>query len=92
MGVWATSQQVGAVFSTALAACLLGVAGWRFAVYAPALFVVISAALLQFAPLEPPWQKKAKEGGGDDAAAGPYCDTCIFIYLLRSSSQEASTW
>ena len=28
-GLWATSQQVGGVLSTALAAFLLGVAGWR---------------------------------------------------------------
>ena len=65
MGLWATSQQVGGVLSTALAAFLLGVAGWRFAVVAPAAFVVVSAAMLMFVPVDPPWCKlEAKPDDG----------------------------
>ena len=65
MGLWATSQQVGGVLSTALAAFLLGVAGWRFAVVAPAAFVVVSAAMFMFVPVDPPWCKlEAKPDDG----------------------------
>ena len=39
------------MLSTALAAFLLGVAGWRFAIFAPAVFVVVSAAMLMFMPV-----------------------------------------
>lgn len=75
MGLWATSQQVGGVLSTALAAFLLGVAGWRFAIFAPAAFVVVSAAMLMFVPVDPPWCKteKAKSNDGEDLVVGD-CD------------------
>jgi len=75
MGLWATSQQVGGVLSTALAAFLLGVAGWRFAIFAPAAFVVVSAAMLMFVPVDPPWCKteKAKGNDGEDLVVGE-CD------------------
>jgi hypothetical protein len=31
------------------------IAGWRFAIFAPAAFVVVSAAMLMFVPVDPPW-------------------------------------
>lgn len=49
----------------------------RFAIFAPAAFVVVSAAMLMFVPVDPPWikskTKKLKTGDGEDggvAAAG----------------------
>ena len=77
MGLWATSQQVGGVLSTALAAFLLNVVGWRFAIFAPAAFVVVSAAMLMFIPVDPPWlkekkkkRKKVKSGDSEDGLGG----------------------
>lgn len=77
MGLWATSQQVGGVLSTALAAFLLGAVGWRFAIFAPAAFVVVSAAMLMFVPVDPPWVKskpkaaeKKKSTSGDGEVGG----------------------
>ena len=57
MGVWATSQQVGGVLSTALAAFTLGVFGWRFAIGAPAALTLIAALLLMRITVDPPWCK-----------------------------------
>jgi len=69
MGIWAASQQLGGVLSTALAAFLLGIIGWRMTIVAPAIFVVASAVLIAFMQEDPPWSKKAKkklvQGGGD---------------------------
>ena len=57
MGVWATSQQVGGVLSTALAAFLLGTVGWRFAVVLPAVFSLAACIGLNFIQIDPPWCK-----------------------------------
>ena len=73
MGVWATSQQVGGVLSTAAAAFLLGAVGWRLAVVLPAVSVVLSAAMLCFVRVDPPWCKlEAKKS--DDVAVVGECD------------------
>ena len=73
MGLWATSQQVGGVLSTALAAFLLGVAGWRFAVVGPAALTCVAAVALTRIVVDPPWCKlEAKvvtKGKGADADA-----------------------
>ena len=73
MGLWATSQQVGGVLSTALAAFLLGVAGWRFAVVGPAALTCVAAVALTRIVVDPPWCKlEAKvvtNGKGADADA-----------------------
>lgn len=66
MGVWATSQQVGGVLSTALAAFLLGVVGWRFAVVGPAVFVLAAAIGLFFIQIDPPWCKLESKVVGTD--------------------------
>jgi sugar phosphate permease len=55
MGVWATSQQVGATLATIFAAFLLGKAGWRAAIGLPALFAVCTSVMLMFMNLDPPW-------------------------------------
>ena len=60
IGIWNTSQQVGGVVSTALAAFVLGIAGWRTAVVAPAVFVFISAGILAMTTLNPPWTEKER--------------------------------
>ena len=55
MGLWATSQQVGGVLSTALAAFLLGVSGWRFAVVGPAALTCVAVVALTRIAVDPPW-------------------------------------
>jgi len=55
MGVWATSQQVGATLATISAAFLLGRAGWKAAIGLPALFAVCTSIMLIFMNLDPPW-------------------------------------
>ena len=74
MGLWATSQQVGGVLSTALAAFLLGVAGWRFAVVAPAAFVVVSAAMLHVRPGGSPLVCKLEAKPDDGKGVVGECD------------------
>lgn len=85
MGLWATSQQVGGVLSTASAAFLLGLAGWKFAIFAPAAFVVVSAAMLMAIPVDPPWlkpEKKAKSDG-TDGVGEPQIEAPSMIEVLR---------
>eukprot|EP01066_Platyproteum_vivax_P011055 Platyproteum_vivax@DN5002_c0_g1_i1.p1 len=48
LGVWTTSQQLGGVVSTALAVCLMDVAGWRMAVMAPSFVVFAFAFVILF--------------------------------------------
>ena len=55
MGIWATSQQVGATAATVLAAYLLGSCGWKLSIAIPALFTLFAAGLLAFMNLDPPW-------------------------------------
>ena len=72
MGLWATSQQVGGVLSTALAAFLLGVAGWRFAVVGPAALTCVAAVALTRVTIDPPWcalQAKVVTDDSEDSAA-----------------------
>ncbi len=55
MGIWATSQQVGATAATVLTAYLLGSCGWKLSIAIPALFTLFAAGLLAFMNLDPPW-------------------------------------
>lgn len=55
MGIWATSQQVGATLATVATAFLLGKVGWRLSISLPATFALCTAALVAAMQLDPPW-------------------------------------
>lgn len=55
MGIWATSQQVGATLATFCAAFLLNKVGWKLSIALPAAFALVTAALVAVMTLDPPW-------------------------------------
>ena len=55
MGIWATSQQVGATLATICAAFLLSKSGWRSAIALPAMFAICTSLMLSVMNLDPPW-------------------------------------
>ena len=55
MGIWATSQQVGATAATVLAAYLLGSYGWKMSIAIPAAFTLFAAGMIALMNLDPPW-------------------------------------
>ena len=81
MGVWATSQQVGGVFSTALAAFTLGVFGWRFAVGAPAALTLIAALALTRITVDPPWCKLEAKVVDDSSVDGSSVSTAQSVVV-----------
>lgn len=64
MGVWATSQQVGGVMSTAVAAFLMGAVGHRYALSMPATLTLAAAAALAVGLREFPTDANCPTYGG----------------------------
>ena len=62
MGIWATSQQVGATGATVLAAWLLAKVGWRLSIAIPAAFMLVTSLLLANMNLDPPWLQNTTYG------------------------------
>jgi len=62
MGIWATSQQVGATGATILAAWLLAKVGWRLSIAIPASFMLVTSLLLANMNLDPPWLQSTTYG------------------------------